>query len=97
LLLSAKQGDGYNSGMLRALGRGLFALLLVACLAMPVAAQPPQKSPNPEPSAGAADLRPKENTDSYSTAPRLPIFQYILAIGGTALVLFILCMPTRKR
>jgi hypothetical protein len=79
------------------MGRALIALLVVAWLSQPVDAQPPQKGPNQDPSAGAADLRPKENTDSYSTAPRIPIFQYVLAIGGTALALFILCMPSRKR
>ena len=78
--------------MLRHLLHWLAAVVLGILLAVPVCAQP-KKDGNVPP----ADLRAKDDSGSGSGSGHVPIFEFVLVIGGTALILFILCMPSRKR
>jgi hypothetical protein len=87
--LSAALVDTYNSAMLQRLLRWLAPLLFALPLAAPLHAQP--KDPNVPP----ADLRRKD--DASNSSSHVPVFEFMLALGGTAVVLFILCMPSRKR
>jgi hypothetical protein len=83
---------GYNKRMLKQLWRWLTPLVLGTLLAAPLAAQPAKKDGNVPP----ADLRAKDESSPTSSG-HVPIFEFILVIGGTAMILFILCMPSRKR
>jgi hypothetical protein len=76
--------------MSRRLLRWLTPFVLGVVLALPCHAQTKRDGSVPP-----ADLRSKE--ESSSGGGRVPIFEFILVIGGTAMILFILCMPSRKR
>jgi hypothetical protein len=78
--------------MLRRLLRWLSPVVLGILLAVPVCAQGKKDGTVPP-----ADLRAKDDSSSGTGSGHLPIFEFILVIGGTALILLILCMPSRKR
>jgi hypothetical protein len=82
--------DAYNSPMSLRFLRWLAPLVLGMLLALPCHAQTKRDG-----GVAPADLRAKEETSSGGG--RVPIFEFILVIGGTAMILFILCMPSRKR
>ncbi|MFO0967121.1 MAG: hypothetical protein U0793_16265 [Gemmataceae bacterium] len=65
------------------------ALVLLLCLALAAPALV-DAQPTPPPTTPAAPAAPS------STGPAPPIFQYALAGGLMALILTILCTPTRK-
>jgi hypothetical protein len=78
--------------MLRFFSRWLALPLVGMLLALPLRAQ----GPNKDGSVPPADLRAKSDSTSASSG-HVPIFEFFLVIGGTAMILFILCMPSRKR
>ncbi len=84
--------------MWRALMCWLTPFVLTALLLAPVAtAQSPSDKKNPT----QGDLRWKDESGSTPSLPsastHVPVVEFVLAIAGTALVLFVLCTPTRKR
>jgi hypothetical protein len=84
---------GYNKRMLKQLLRWLTPVVLGLLLTVPLYGQPPKKDGTVPP----ADLRGKDDSSSSTGSGHVPIFEFFLVIGGTATILFILCMPSRKR
>jgi hypothetical protein len=87
--------------MWRILLRWLTPLLLGGLSMSPLCAQAPQPSPDKDKKSPFQELRWREEeavrpASKESSGGRVPVLEYALAIGGTLLVLLIVCMPSRK-
>jgi len=83
--------------MWRSVLRWLAPLLVMGSVLLPVAAQTSGKK---DPTT-IGDLRWRDDSGSTpqlpSTQSHVPVLEFLVAIAGTAAVLFILCTPSRKR
>jgi hypothetical protein len=84
--------------MIRKLLRSLCALVLLAVVAMPGIAQPPQV-PNQQPQQPPFQPvpAPGQPQSAVVTDRRPPAAEYAIAIVATLGILVIVCMPSRKR
>jgi hypothetical protein len=87
--------------MWRTVLRWLTPLVLGGLSLLPLDAQTPQSSPDKDKKITLQELRWREDepvrpTSKDSSGGRVPVLEYALAIGGTLLVLLIVCTPSRK-
>ena len=73
------------------MGRQLSLLLFMVMLLAPVMPLPAQQPVNPVPQPGIAQAPPTPEMPL-----RNPNFEYVLAFGGTGLLLLIVCYPSRR-
>jgi hypothetical protein len=98
--LSGQRQGGYNTAMWRIVVRWLIPILFAAVCLAPAytqSTQQPTEKKNDLPELRRLEDHPSTpGPTTPSTSAKVPVFEYLLAIAGTLLVLIIVCTPSRK-